>query len=83
MIAGVCGGVAERYGFDATLVRLVWALSIFFGGFGAFAYLVAWIVIPSGEPRPAAAQIAEERYARGEITADELDRIRTDLRGAP
>ena len=83
VIAGVCGGIAERFGLDATLVRIVWALSIFFGGFGLFAYLVMWIVVPSGEPRSPAMQIAEERYARGEISADELDRIRADLRGTP
>lgn len=79
MIAGVAGGIGERLGIDATLVRVVFVLSIFFGGFGLFAYLVLWILLPSGTPARPAVRIAEERFARGEITAEELDRIRADL----
>ena len=48
-IAGVCGGIAEYFGVDATIVRLIWlALSVFPGGIvgGVVAYLLAWIVIP-------------------------------------
>ena len=48
-IAGVCGGMAEYFGVDATLVRLVWCLaSIFLGAvvFGVIAYLIAWFLIP-------------------------------------
>jgi phage shock protein PspC (stress-responsive transcriptional regulator) len=32
VIAGVASGVAEFFGLDATLVRVLWFLSIFFGG---------------------------------------------------
>lgn len=46
MIAGVCGGLAEFFAVDVTLVRLVWALTFFFGGVGLIAYIVAAIVIP-------------------------------------
>lgn len=45
-IAGVCGGIAEYLGIDPTIVRLVWVLSIFFGGFGVLAYLITWLVMP-------------------------------------
>jgi phage shock protein PspC (stress-responsive transcriptional regulator) len=48
-VAGVCGGLAEYFGVDATAVRLIWAiLSIFCGAVigGVIAYLVAWIIIP-------------------------------------
>jgi len=80
MIGGVCGGIAERLDIDSTLVRVLFALSIFFGGFGIFAYVVLWILVPKGSAGPAdAMRIAEERYARGEIDAEELDRIRADL----
>lgn len=82
VIAGVAGGIAEYLGVDSTLVRVVWALSLFFGGLGALAYIVLWIVLPAGTPVTPAIRIAEERYARGEISADELHRIRADL-GAP
>jgi phage shock protein C len=82
VIAGVAGGIAEHYGLDPTLVRVVWALSLLFGGLGLLAYVVLWIVLPSGTPTPAAVQIAEERYARGEIDHEELQRIRRDLGAA-
>jgi phage shock protein C len=45
MICGVCGGVAEYFNIDPTLIRLV--LAIFaFTGTGIFAYIVAAIIIP-------------------------------------
>ncbi|MGB9553640.1 MAG: PspC domain-containing protein [bacterium] len=46
MIAGVCGGLAELLGVDSTLVRFIWGISVFFGGFGIFAYILAMIIIP-------------------------------------
>ncbi len=82
VIAGVAGGIAAHYGIDPTLVRVIWALSLFFGGLGAIVYVVLWIVLPSGAPALPAVRVAEERYARGEIDSDELHRIRDDLRAA-
>ena len=46
MIAGVCAGFAEHYGWDLSLVRVITALTIVFTGVGLFAYLAAWIIIP-------------------------------------
>ena len=46
-IAGVAGGVAEFFDLDPTLVRLVWFLSIFFGGFGLLLYIVMAIIVPN------------------------------------
>jgi phage shock protein C len=46
MIAGVCGGIAEYFNVDATLVRVITVvLALFFGG-GFIAYLLAWIIMP-------------------------------------
>jgi len=47
-IAGVCGGVAEYFGIDSTLVRLGWILFTFAGGSGILAYIIAWIIMPDG-----------------------------------
>jgi phage shock protein C len=82
VFAGVAGGIAERLGVNPTLVRLAWVLSAFFGGFGVLAYLFLWIVLPKGPEHMPATRIAEERFARGEITAAELERIRGDLQAA-
>ena len=46
MLAGVCAGLARHLGLDATLVRLLWAFSVIFLGFGFLAYAICWIVIP-------------------------------------
>ena len=83
VIAGVAGGVAQRFGLSATLVRLAWVVSVLFGGFGVLAYLILWIVLPKGTMHTPAIRVAEERYARGEITAAELQRIRGDLQVTP
>lgn len=48
-IAGVCGGLAEYFGVDATPIRLLWViLSILCGAVvgGVIAYLLAWLIIP-------------------------------------
>lgn len=47
-IAGVCSGLALHFGWDVTLVRLLWVLCVLFAGTGVIAYLVAWVVIPEG-----------------------------------
>ncbi|MBE5842156.1 phage shock protein C (PspC) family protein [Butyrivibrio sp. INlla18] len=44
-ICGVCGGIAEYFGIDPTVVRLVWALTTFGGGVGIGAYIIAAIVM--------------------------------------
>ena len=46
MLCGVCGGIAEYFDIDPTLVRLGWVLLTFFGGSGILAYIVAAIIIP-------------------------------------
>jgi len=47
ILAGVCSGLAEYFGIDANLIRLIVAvITVFTGGFGALAYLAAWVVIP-------------------------------------
>lgn len=46
MIAGVCAGIAERFGISAGAVRLVWTLCVLLGGFGILAYLIMWILMP-------------------------------------
>ena len=44
-IAGVCGGLAEQFGLDPTLVRLGFVLFALFG-VGELVYIVLWIVLP-------------------------------------
>ena len=46
MIDGGCGGIAEYFGIDPTVVRLIWALFSLMGGCGILAYIIAAIIIP-------------------------------------
>ena len=48
-IAGVCGGLAETYGWDVTTVRLIAALLVLFAGGGLLAYIIAAIILPYEE----------------------------------
>ena len=46
MLAGVCGGIAEYFGGDPTLIRLAWVVFSLLGGSGLLAYILAAIIIP-------------------------------------
>ena len=49
VLAGVAAAVAERTGIAPWAVRLGFVIATLFGGFGLFAYLMGWILIPAGE----------------------------------
>lgn len=46
MIDGVCGGIAEYFGIDPTLIRLGVVLLTCAGGSGVLAYIIAAVIIP-------------------------------------
>ena len=46
-IAGVCGGLGEYFGVDATVVRLIFIVASLAFGFGLIPYIVLWIVMPA------------------------------------
>ncbi|MCI6966608.1 PspC domain-containing protein [bacterium] len=46
MLDGVCGGIAEYFDIDPTVVRLGWVVFCALGGSGILAYIIAAIVIP-------------------------------------
>jgi phage shock protein C len=46
IVDGVCGGVAEYFQIDATIVRIIWAASFLINGVGLWAYVIGAIVIP-------------------------------------
>jgi len=84
MIGGVCGGLAAYFEVDPVLIRVAFVVALL-SGFGGLAYIVLWIVLPQEPTEPPtharsrALEIAEERYARGEINSEELANIRSDL----
>lgn len=46
-IAGVCAALAQRFGWDPLIVRLIAVLAIFCGIATPIAYIIAWIMIPN------------------------------------
>lgn len=57
IVAGVCAGVADYFGIDVTLVRVIVAvIAVITGGAGALAYLAAWAIIPAEGEETSVAQ---------------------------
>jgi phage shock protein C len=46
MLGGVCGGFAEYFNIDPTLVRMIWITLFLLGGVGVLVYLAALVIIP-------------------------------------
>ena len=45
-LCGVCGGIAEYFNIDPTVVRLLWVFLVLCAGTGILAYFVAAIIMP-------------------------------------
>ena len=45
-LCGVCGGIAEYFGIDPTLVRVGTAILFFAGGLSLWVYIIAALIIP-------------------------------------
>ncbi len=56
ILGGVCGGIAEYFGLDPTLVRIITVLLMLLPGIGVLTYVILWIVIPA---RPIGEEIEE------------------------
>lgn len=46
MIAGVCAGVADYFGIDPTVVRILWVIITICGGAGIIVYLIMLLLMP-------------------------------------
>lgn len=46
-LCGVCGGMAEYFNIDSTLIGLIWAIAVLCFGTGILAYIIAAIILPS------------------------------------
>lgn len=50
-ISGLCGGIAEFFNVDPTIVRLITVFLALFGGWILIFYLIGWLIVPE-EPAP-------------------------------
>lgn len=51
MLAGVCGGIAQYFGIDPTIIRLAWAIGTLVTGcfLGIVIYIICALVIPKDD----------------------------------
>lgn len=64
IIDGVCAGVAEYFGLNVALVRILWTVSIFFGGAGIVAYITAMVLVPANPAHLSSASLTPEEHAK-------------------
>jgi len=74
MIGGVCGGIAEYFDIDPTLVRLLAVLVVLLGGAGFIAYIIAWIIIPKNPE-----QETTEKFEKGENLKEKIKKGAEDV----
>lgn len=70
MLGGVSGGLAEYFDIDPTLVRVLFVLSLIFGGMGFIAYIILWIIVP------------EEPFFNSEVKSSETGDVNSDENNA-
>lgn len=51
IIAGVCGGLAEYFGLDVSLIRIVTLILIILGGLSIWVYIILWLIVPKAPKR--------------------------------
>ncbi len=78
LIAGVCGGLAEYFNIDPSLVRLIFILAVFLGGAGLVVYLVAWLIVPENPEQSPTASFAKNQQMKEEVVG-ELRRVGSSL----
>ena len=66
MICGVCGGMAEYFDMDATVMRLLWVLISLFAGCGILVYIICAFIFPTQE------------QVQDEVAANSVDSAETD-----
>jgi phage shock protein C len=49
-VAGVCGGLAERFNVDPTVMRVLFVVLAILGGSGILLYIALWIIVPEQPP---------------------------------
>ncbi|HIG23906.1 envelope stress response membrane protein PspC [Henriciella sp.] len=67
ILAGVCGGIGERYGWDPLVVRLVTVVAFFFlaGPLMLLGYLLMWMIVPKAPKSYGHLAPEEEAFWRG------------------
>ncbi|MDD4319022.1 MAG: DUF2807 domain-containing protein [Candidatus Peribacteraceae bacterium] len=67
VLGGVCAGIANYAGIDPVIVRLLFALTIFFGGAGVILYIILWIIVPEAKTTTEKMEMKQQRVTLSAI----------------
>jgi len=81
VIGGVCGGIAEYFDVDPTLIRLLAVLVFFLGGSGIIAYIIGWIIIPQNPNGNAEGNSENKEETKGKIKKAEENLLEEKSKG--
>jgi phage shock protein PspC (stress-responsive transcriptional regulator) len=73
MIAGVCGGLADYFNVDSSLIRIAVLFVFLFQGVGLIAYIIAWLVM-SEEPVKNEYRMPDDYYIEDEKAQDNINK---------
>jgi phage shock protein PspC (stress-responsive transcriptional regulator) len=79
MIAGVASGLAKYFGVDVLIVRILFIVATFTGGWGILLYIALWILVPEAKTSSERLQMVGKP-----VTVDSLKEVveRADVKGA-
>ncbi len=75
MLGGVCAGLAKYLGMDPSIVRLLFAVTIFFGGAGIIIYILLWIILPEAKTASEKVEMAQGRVTLAAIQQKVRERL--------
>ena len=75
MVSGVCAGLADKFGWDLPLTRVLTALLMYFTGFGVVLYILLAIFLPYKE------DVIEDQFGTGPRKRKDADVIDDDKEG--
>ena len=67
IIAGVCGGLADFFGLDPSLIRIATLILILFGGLSLWVYIILWLIVPKAPKRLTEQSIMAEDNVKAQM----------------
>ncbi len=75
VVAGIASGLANYFGIDSVIVRLIFVIAVFFNGLGVLVYIILWFVVPIAETTADKAAMRGERVNLRDIS----ERVKKNL----
>ncbi len=81
VLAGVCGGLGEYFTLDPTIIRIIFVLATFFGGFGLLLYIILALLVPADNQDPAEPieNVRQAAAQMGKVVEERAVRVRDEV----